>query len=154
MAEDIARARSAWYQTCQQQNCLVLASCMLLPFYSNALWLACTVVVDHLRFHVGMRVPLVRQLVAFLHLWFYLSAVRFRDRHVTQNSRKAGFKLGQYWFSRVHRLWIVACVLTSVRAQEESSTGWSLSKAHSIVCCSPPWQALKLLRMPHFCTKL
>eukprot|EP00971_Amphidinium_carterae_P330067 6462922-Amphidinium_carterae.1 len=37
-----ARARAAWYETCQQQNRMVLASCVLLPLYSNALVLACT----------------------------------------------------------------------------------------------------------------
>eukprot|EP00971_Amphidinium_carterae_P255833 5079511-Amphidinium_carterae.1 len=59
MYGDFALARSAWYETCQQQNRLVLASCVLLPFYSRALLLACTVVADHLRFHVvNMRVPL------------------------------------------------------------------------------------------------
>eukprot|EP00971_Amphidinium_carterae_P169615 3360350-Amphidinium_carterae.1 len=59
----VARARSAWYETCQQQNRLVLAPCVLLPFYSNALLLACPVVADHLRFHaVGMRVALELQL--------------------------------------------------------------------------------------------
>eukprot|EP00971_Amphidinium_carterae_P305511 6071099-Amphidinium_carterae.2 len=71
MYGQFAIARSAWYETCQQQNRLVVASFVLLPFYSNALWLACTVVADHLRFHVvSMRVPLELQLVAFLHLWF------------------------------------------------------------------------------------
>eukprot|EP00971_Amphidinium_carterae_P223870 4442217-Amphidinium_carterae.1 len=38
----LARGRSAWYETCKQQNCLALVSCVLLPAYSNALWLACT----------------------------------------------------------------------------------------------------------------
>eukprot|EP00971_Amphidinium_carterae_P231063 4585462-Amphidinium_carterae.1 len=37
-----ARARSAWYETCERQNRWVLASCALVPFYSNTLWLACT----------------------------------------------------------------------------------------------------------------
>eukprot|EP00971_Amphidinium_carterae_P334178 6469297-Amphidinium_carterae.1 len=37
-----ARARAAWYETCQQQNRMMLASCVLLPLYSNALVLACT----------------------------------------------------------------------------------------------------------------
>eukprot|EP00971_Amphidinium_carterae_P045156 888582-Amphidinium_carterae.1 len=46
-----ARARSAWYETCQQQNRLLLASYVLLPTYTNMLLLACTVVADHLRFH-------------------------------------------------------------------------------------------------------
>eukprot|EP00971_Amphidinium_carterae_P156141 3095716-Amphidinium_carterae.1 len=108
MYGEFARARSAWYETCRQQNRLVLASCVLLPFYSKALLLACTVVADHLRFHVvGIRVPLEVQLVAFTHLWFYLSAASFRGRHVTQNSirmthppRKAGFRLGHYGSSR------------------------------------------------------
>eukprot|EP00971_Amphidinium_carterae_P104230 2064317-Amphidinium_carterae.1 len=104
MYGDFARARSAWYETCQQQNRLVLATCVLLPFYSNALLLACTIVADHLRFHaVGMSGTLELLLVAFFHLWFYLSASRFRDRHVTQNAmrmtqlqRKAGFRLGHH----------------------------------------------------------
>eukprot|EP00971_Amphidinium_carterae_P193541 3840456-Amphidinium_carterae.1 len=82
MNAEFARARSAWWETCQQQSDLVLASCVLLPFYSNALWLECTVVADHLQFHiVGMRVPLELQVVALLHLWFYMSASRFHDRH-------------------------------------------------------------------------
>eukprot|EP00971_Amphidinium_carterae_P318417 6329031-Amphidinium_carterae.1 len=56
MSGQIPRARSAWYETCQQQNRMVVASCVLLPLYINALLLACTVVADHLRFHVvGMR---------------------------------------------------------------------------------------------------
>eukprot|EP00971_Amphidinium_carterae_P019857 391211-Amphidinium_carterae.1 len=42
MYGDFARAKSAWHETCQQQNRLVLASCVLLPFYSKALLLACT----------------------------------------------------------------------------------------------------------------
>eukprot|EP00971_Amphidinium_carterae_P258588 5132415-Amphidinium_carterae.1 len=74
---------------------------MLLPLYSKVLSVACTMVADHLRFHVvGMRVPLELLLVAVLHLWFYLSAAHFCDRHVTQNSirmahpqRKAGVRL-------------------------------------------------------------
>eukprot|EP00971_Amphidinium_carterae_P069574 1376943-Amphidinium_carterae.1 len=122
MYGEFARARLAWYETCQRQNRLMLVSCVLLPFYSNALLLACTVVADHLRFHVGgMRVPLELQLVAFLHLHFYLSAVRFHDRHVMQNSlrithpsRKGGFGLGRCGSSRIYRLWIAVCVLTSV----------------------------------------
>eukprot|EP00971_Amphidinium_carterae_P142172 2816203-Amphidinium_carterae.1 len=56
MHREFARARFAWYETCQQHNCLVMASCVPLPFYSSALFLACTVVADHLRFHVvGVR---------------------------------------------------------------------------------------------------
>eukprot|EP00971_Amphidinium_carterae_P302210 6004409-Amphidinium_carterae.1 len=108
MYGEFARARSAWYETCRQQNRLVVASFALLPFYSNTLLLACAVVADHLRFHVvGMRVPLEVPLVAFLHLWFYHSAARFHDRHVTQNSmqmtlptRKAGVSLGHHGSSR------------------------------------------------------
>eukprot|EP00971_Amphidinium_carterae_P031277 615988-Amphidinium_carterae.1 len=42
MCREVARAGSAWYETCQQQNRLLLASCVPLPFYSNSLWLACT----------------------------------------------------------------------------------------------------------------
>eukprot|EP00971_Amphidinium_carterae_P233219 4629026-Amphidinium_carterae.1 len=41
-----AGTRSAWYETCQQQHRLLLASLVLLPAYSNMLVLACTVVVD------------------------------------------------------------------------------------------------------------
>eukprot|EP00971_Amphidinium_carterae_P205264 4074079-Amphidinium_carterae.1 len=83
-----------------------------------------------------MRVPLEVQLVAFLHLWFFLSAVLFHERHATQNSmrmthppRKAGFRSGHHGSSRTYRLWIVVCVLTSVWAQEKSSTEWSLKSA-------------------------
>eukprot|EP00971_Amphidinium_carterae_P176356 3496449-Amphidinium_carterae.1 len=105
-----ARARSAWYETCQQQNRLILASCVLFPFYSKALLLACTIVVDNLRFHVtGMRVPLERDFIACLHLWFYLSAAHFHDRHVTQNwmrmtrlPRQAGFRLGHHGSSTAY----------------------------------------------------
>eukprot|EP00971_Amphidinium_carterae_P335822 6471871-Amphidinium_carterae.1 len=51
-----ALARSAWYETCQQLNCVALASFVLLPLYSNTLLPACTVVADHFRFHVvGMK---------------------------------------------------------------------------------------------------
>eukprot|EP00971_Amphidinium_carterae_P151813 3009109-Amphidinium_carterae.1 len=82
-----ALARSAWYDTCQQQNRLLLASCILLPSYSNMPLLVCTVVMDHLRFHlVGMRMPLQVSLVTFLHLCFLQSAARIHDRHVTQTS--------------------------------------------------------------------
>eukprot|EP00971_Amphidinium_carterae_P318908 6339317-Amphidinium_carterae.1 len=42
MHEKFARARLEWYETCQQQNRLVLTSCVLLPVYSSSLWLACT----------------------------------------------------------------------------------------------------------------
>eukprot|EP00971_Amphidinium_carterae_P214122 4249462-Amphidinium_carterae.1 len=42
MDGEFARARSAWHETCHRQNRLVLASCVLLPFYSRALWLTCT----------------------------------------------------------------------------------------------------------------
>eukprot|EP00971_Amphidinium_carterae_P154610 3065926-Amphidinium_carterae.1 len=42
MNRELVLTRSAWYETCQRQNRLVLASCVLLPFYSNALLLACT----------------------------------------------------------------------------------------------------------------
>eukprot|EP00971_Amphidinium_carterae_P344613 6485105-Amphidinium_carterae.1 len=45
----LARARSAWCETCQQQNRLLLASCVLLPSYGNMLLLACMVVADHVR---------------------------------------------------------------------------------------------------------
>eukprot|EP00971_Amphidinium_carterae_P054523 1074269-Amphidinium_carterae.1 len=104
MSRKFARARLAWYETRLQQNRFLLTSWVLIPFYSKALWLACMVVADHLRFHVvGIRVPLELQLVAFLHFWFYLSAARFHDRHVTQNSmrmthllKKAGFRLGHH----------------------------------------------------------
>eukprot|EP00971_Amphidinium_carterae_P191716 3804075-Amphidinium_carterae.1 len=47
MTGKLARARAAWYETCKQQNCLLSASCALLPLYSNMLLLACTVVADH-----------------------------------------------------------------------------------------------------------
>eukprot|EP00971_Amphidinium_carterae_P157850 3129152-Amphidinium_carterae.1 len=72
-----------------------------------------------------MRVPLELHLVAFLHLWFYLSAARFHDRHVPRKSmrmthppRKARFGLGHHHdheSSRVYGLWTVVCVLTSAR---------------------------------------
>eukprot|EP00971_Amphidinium_carterae_P289010 5738689-Amphidinium_carterae.2 len=120
----LAPAKLAWYETCQQQTRLFFASCVLLPFYSNALWLACTVVADHLRFHVeGMRMPLELQLVAFLHFCFYLSAVHLYDRHATQNSmrrthppRRAGSGLGHHGSPRIYSLWIAVCVLASVWA--------------------------------------
>eukprot|EP00971_Amphidinium_carterae_P283174 5621772-Amphidinium_carterae.1 len=80
-----------------------------------------------------MMLPLELHLVAFLHLWFYLSAAHFHDRHVTRNSmrmrhppRKAGFGLGHHASSRVYGFWIVVCVLTSVWAQEKTSIEWSL----------------------------
>eukprot|EP00971_Amphidinium_carterae_P294589 5849235-Amphidinium_carterae.1 len=95
-----ARARSAWHETCQQQNRCMLASCVLLPLYSSTLLLACTVAADHFRYHVvGMRVPLAVQLVAFLHLGFYQSAERFHGRHAVEKSmglhppKKAGVRL-------------------------------------------------------------
>eukprot|EP00971_Amphidinium_carterae_P267037 5296796-Amphidinium_carterae.1 len=96
----LARARSAWYETCQQQNRLVLASLLLLPLYNNMLLLACTVVADHFRFHVvGVRVPLAVHMVACLHLGFYQSAVRFQDRHAT---KKTGVRLWNHDESRVY----------------------------------------------------
>eukprot|EP00971_Amphidinium_carterae_P042076 826465-Amphidinium_carterae.1 len=154
MYGEFACARLAWYETSQQQNRLVLASCVLLPFYSNSLWLMCTVVADHLRFHVvGVKVLLERQLVAFLHLWFYLSAARFRGRHVTPT--KAGFRLGHHGTARVYSLWIVVCVLTSVRAQEESSTGWSLQSTFHCLLLAPlasPEIAMNNLG-PNICTR-
>eukprot|EP00971_Amphidinium_carterae_P233370 4631922-Amphidinium_carterae.1 len=44
---------------------------------------------------------------------------------MTHPPRKAGFRLGHYGSSRVYRMWIVVCVLTSVWAQEKSNTEWS-----------------------------
>eukprot|EP00971_Amphidinium_carterae_P143805 2849622-Amphidinium_carterae.1 len=134
MDGEFAHARSAWYETCQQQHRLVLAPCVLLPFYTNMLLFACMVVADHLRFHtVAMRMPLELPLVAFLHGWFYLSAACFHDRHMAQDStrmprppRKAGFGLVHHENSRIYGFWIVVCALTSVWAQEKSSTEWPL----------------------------
>eukprot|EP00971_Amphidinium_carterae_P009850 194253-Amphidinium_carterae.1 len=89
-----------------------------------------------------MRVPLELQVVAFLHLWFYLSALRFRNRHVAQNlmqtaplPRKAGFGLEHHGSSRVYKLWIVVCVLTSVRVKPQAL--WGLSRAHSMALGKP-----------------
>eukprot|EP00971_Amphidinium_carterae_P191664 3803222-Amphidinium_carterae.1 len=48
-----AWAKSVWYETCQQQRIMFLASCVLLPLYSRMLPLACMVVEHHLRFHVA-----------------------------------------------------------------------------------------------------
>eukprot|EP00971_Amphidinium_carterae_P006611 130259-Amphidinium_carterae.1 len=54
-----AQAKSAWYETCQQQKRLLVASCVALPLYSSMLLLVCTAIADHLRFHVvGARMPL------------------------------------------------------------------------------------------------
>eukprot|EP00971_Amphidinium_carterae_P031326 617051-Amphidinium_carterae.1 len=99
----LALARAAWYETCQQQNRLLVMSCVLLPSYGNMLLLACTVVMDDLRFHVvGMRMPLQVSLVILVHLWFLQSAVGFHGRHVTQDPlrmhppRKAGFRWGHH----------------------------------------------------------
>eukprot|EP00971_Amphidinium_carterae_P263839 5234675-Amphidinium_carterae.1 len=87
-------------------------SCGLLPLYSNMSLLACTVVADHLRFHVvGTRMRVEAYLVASLHLWFYQSAASFRDRHVAWTS----FKQGHHGGSRVYSLWILVCVVASVR---------------------------------------
>eukprot|EP00971_Amphidinium_carterae_P173786 3444957-Amphidinium_carterae.1 len=100
---------------------------------------------------MGMRVPLEVQVVAFMHLCFYMSTSSFHARHVAQNSmritpppRKVGFRLGHHGSARVYRLWIVVCVLTSVWAQQKSSTEWSLEST-SMVRCSTSGQALKLL---------
>eukprot|EP00971_Amphidinium_carterae_P253560 5034152-Amphidinium_carterae.1 len=83
MYGEFVHARAAWYETCQQQNRLVVAACFLLPVYSRMLLLACTVVADHLQVHVvGMRMPVEVGLVAFMHLCFYQSVARFRARHV------------------------------------------------------------------------
>eukprot|EP00971_Amphidinium_carterae_P222341 4413088-Amphidinium_carterae.1 len=125
-----ARARSAWYETCQEHQCLLLTSCVLLPLYSNMLLRACTVVADHLRFHfVGMRLPVEACLVAFMHMCFFQSSARFRGKHVTQNSlrtthllKRAGLKRRQHRRSRIYGLWILVCVPGSVQAQNESST--------------------------------
>eukprot|EP00971_Amphidinium_carterae_P014232 280983-Amphidinium_carterae.1 len=106
MPMNFARAMAAWYETCKQQNCLLLASCILLPLYSNMLLLACTVVADHVRFHfVGLRMRLEVFLTVFGHLGFFQSATLFNKRHVTQNCarmthlpRKAGFGSGHHGF--------------------------------------------------------
>eukprot|EP00971_Amphidinium_carterae_P204952 4067539-Amphidinium_carterae.1 len=83
--DGLAHARSAWYETCQRQNCLFVASCILLPMYSNMLLLACAIIADHLRFHaVGSRMPVQGYLVAFAHVLFYQSAARFHERHVVR----------------------------------------------------------------------
>eukprot|EP00971_Amphidinium_carterae_P250430 4971690-Amphidinium_carterae.1 len=103
-----ARARSAWYETCQQQNRLLLASCVIIPSYGNMLLRACMVVADHLRFHVaGTRMPLHVLLVTLLHLCFLQSAGRFNDRHVAKNwfrmtylRRKRGLGWGHHGGTR------------------------------------------------------
>eukprot|EP00971_Amphidinium_carterae_P188214 3735946-Amphidinium_carterae.1 len=41
-------ARSAWYQTSEYMAVFVVASCVLLPMYENAISPACVVVSDHL----------------------------------------------------------------------------------------------------------
>eukprot|EP00971_Amphidinium_carterae_P110532 2189606-Amphidinium_carterae.1 len=51
-----------------------------------------------------MKVPL-EQVMACLHLWFYLSAARFNDRHVTRN----GMRVERHESPRDYRLWI--CLL-------------------------------------------
>eukprot|EP00971_Amphidinium_carterae_P050596 996370-Amphidinium_carterae.1 len=125
-----ARARSAWYETCQQHNRLLLASCVLLPSYGNMLLLACVVVADHLRFHVvGTRVPLQVFSVTLLHLCSLQSAGRFRDRHVAKNPlqvtylrRKRGLGWGHHGDTRVYSLWIVLCVVALVEAEDTSRT--------------------------------
>eukprot|EP00971_Amphidinium_carterae_P200103 3971321-Amphidinium_carterae.3 len=117
-----ARARSAWYETCQQQKCLLLAPCLLLPLYNNMLLLACTVVGDNLRFHVrGTRVPLQVYLVVFLHLCFHKSAARFHERHVVLNSsrmrhrpEKEGYTLAHRGGKMVYSRWVLVCVVASV----------------------------------------
>eukprot|EP00971_Amphidinium_carterae_P068126 1348739-Amphidinium_carterae.1 len=73
-----------------------------------------------------MRMPVQVHLVAFSHLWFYKSAVRFRDRHVTRASSRipseeAGRKSERHsgdW--GLYSRWILVCVLASGRAQETS----------------------------------
>eukprot|EP00971_Amphidinium_carterae_P250171 4966132-Amphidinium_carterae.1 len=116
-----AHAKSAWYETCQQQKCLLLASCVLLPLYNNMLLLSCMVAGDHLRFHVvGMRMPLHVYLVGFLHLCFYQSAAAFHERHVTLNPlrmthlpKREGYTLGHYSGSSIYSRWILVCVVAS-----------------------------------------
>eukprot|EP00971_Amphidinium_carterae_P097568 1930581-Amphidinium_carterae.1 len=126
MPRNFTRAKAAWYETCKQQNCLLLASCILLPLYSNMLLLACTVVADHVRFHVvGLRMPLEVFLAVLSHLWFFQSATLFHTRHVTQNClsmpnlpRKSGFRSGHHRGSRVYMLWFLVCVLPSVQDED------------------------------------
>eukprot|EP00971_Amphidinium_carterae_P348435 6490487-Amphidinium_carterae.1 len=118
--EIIAHARSAWYETCQQHKRLVLASCVILSFYSNSLLLACTVVADHLRFHVvDRRVPLELQLVAVSRLWFYFSAARFHDRHVTQKSMRMA-----------HPITVTSAKKSRIRMR----ASWKLEGSHVVVC--------------------
>eukprot|EP00971_Amphidinium_carterae_P134023 2655907-Amphidinium_carterae.1 len=123
-----ARARSAWYETCQQQHRFLLASYVLLPSYSNMLLLACTVVVGHLQFHaVGMRMPLQVSLVTSLHLWFFQSAVRFHYRYVTPTRMRLPSKAGwgQNGGSKVYRWWLLLSVLALVQAEDASWNGCS-----------------------------
>eukprot|EP00971_Amphidinium_carterae_P260379 5166010-Amphidinium_carterae.1 len=46
-----ARAKSAWIETSQRQNVVLMASCVSALVYKNMLSLACTVLSDHLRLH-------------------------------------------------------------------------------------------------------
>eukprot|EP00971_Amphidinium_carterae_P269597 5348200-Amphidinium_carterae.1 len=46
-----ARAKSAWNETSQRQNAILMASCVSALSYNNIQFLACTVLTDHLRLH-------------------------------------------------------------------------------------------------------
>eukprot|EP00971_Amphidinium_carterae_P288026 5717655-Amphidinium_carterae.1 len=119
-----ARARSAWYETCQEHKCLLMASCVLLSLYSNIPLRACTVVADHLRFHfVGRRMTVEACLVAFMHLCFFQSAARFRDRHVIQNPLRMTHLLRRAELKQVEGVLVVA---SSVRSGLSTGTEWSL----------------------------
>eukprot|EP00971_Amphidinium_carterae_P022564 444958-Amphidinium_carterae.1 len=47
----LARARSAWYETCQQQGRFLVCVLALLTSGCNIAPRQCTVVSDHIRFH-------------------------------------------------------------------------------------------------------
>eukprot|EP00971_Amphidinium_carterae_P333923 6468947-Amphidinium_carterae.1 len=116
----LARAKSAWYEASQQHCCLVVASCCLLPTYNNLLWLACTVVADHMRLHfIVATKPAEAFMAIWVHAFHYFAAADFQRRHALQqrnvprSGRQRGSVRPQYPGTRIYSLWILVCVLTS-----------------------------------------
>eukprot|EP00971_Amphidinium_carterae_P033699 663702-Amphidinium_carterae.1 len=116
-----ARAKSAWNETNQYQSAVSMASCVPALFYNNMLSFACTVTIDHLRFHFVATEPGEVLFVVFLHMCILRSAARFYCRHVTWHQPAKGRiaktqptrwpKLLALRRSTLHGLWFWACVL-------------------------------------------
>eukprot|EP00971_Amphidinium_carterae_P161840 3208343-Amphidinium_carterae.1 len=117
------RSKSAWNETSQHQNGVLLASCVAALLYNNTQSLTCAVTSDHLRLHFVATNPGEALFVVGLHTCILESAACFYCRHVTwgQPAKESiastqpvrWQRLLALTRSTVDRSWSLACVLTA-----------------------------------------